>query len=136
METNRDDFTHQDLINLIGRRLIVANFKDWSIAVADPVYGRVEPAIGDYLKYFRAYLFFYSDGSPRKRRSKNSAFGFGSRLAHLLRRSFTRSLKPSQLWADPSTDHDTTPLSSNLTETECLPPQSGQSNADNRDAQS
>ena len=131
-----DTFTHDDLLNLIGRRLIIANFQDWRITVADPIRGNVEPAIGDYLKYFRAYLFFYSDGSPKARRSRNSAFRFCSRLLHILRRLFTRTLKPSQLWPLSSTDQTTTPRSSDFTETSCVPPQSGQTTAANCAAQS
>lgn len=105
METKeKNPITDPELMNLIGRRLIIANFEFWCIAVADPVYGRVEPAIGDYIKYIRAYLFFYSKGSPKNRRSKYSAFGFGSRLLHVLKRLFTRSLKPVQFFAESSTD--------------------------------
>ena len=125
-EEGRNDF-----IQLVDRRLIIACFQDWTMSVVDPVFGRVEAAIGDYLKYYRTYLFFYSDGSPRARRRINSAFRFVSRLAHLLRRLFTRSLKPRQPWAESATDQDATPRSSKRTATSCVPPQSGHGVADN-----
>lgn len=99
----------RNFIQLVDRRLIIASFEDWAITVIDPVFGRVEPAIGDYLKYYRSYLFFYSDGSPKARRRRYSAFRFVSRLLHLLKRVFTRSLKPGQPWALASTDQDTRP---------------------------
>ncbi len=79
--------TPPELLSLIGRRLIVADYDNWRIAVACPVYGRIEPAIGDYLKFLWSYPWFYSDGSPRKRRSKSAAFG--SRLVQLAKRSLT-----------------------------------------------
>lgn len=93
-----------ELLSLIGRKLIVADYDNWRIAVVSPVEGRIEPAIGDYLKFLWSYLWFYSDGSPRKRRSKSSAFG--SRLVQLAKRSLTRRLKPSQLFRAHSSKAD------------------------------
>ena len=118
METTLDTKqVDNEIRSLIGRRLIIADFKEWSMAVLDPIYGRVEPAIGDYLKYYRAYLFFYSEGSPKARLSRNSAYLFLSRLWQLSKRLFTNSLKPAQLWAESSTEKATTPRSLNCTET-------------------
>lgn len=122
---------YRNFLNLVDRRLIVANFDNWQISVIDPYAGVVEPAIGDYLKFFRSYLFFYSQGSPNMRRSLKTAFSFSSRLTQLVRRAFTRSLKPRHSLPDSSTLHATTPRSSNLTDTTCVPPQSGHSVPDN-----
>ncbi len=82
---------------LIWRRIVLADFQSWKIFVEDPIFGETEPSIGDYLKYFRCYLFFYSEGSPKDRRNKSSARSFFSRLWTLARRLLTNSLKPSQL---------------------------------------
>ena len=128
-QTPKKDFN--DFVNLVGRRLLIADYNRWRIAVLDPVFGRVEPAIGDYLKYFRSFLFFYSDGSPKARRSNHSAFRFCSRFLQLLRRLATRSWKPAQLWAESSTEKVSKQRSSNLTETSCMPPQSGHTVPDN-----
>lgn len=116
-----------DLVNLVGRRLLIADYDRWLIGVLDPVFGRVEPAIGDYFKYIRSYLFFYSDGSPKARRSSHSAFRFCSRLWQLLKRFATRSWKPLQLWAESSIEMKMTPRASGLKETSCVAPQSGHS---------
>lgn len=114
---------YQKFLEFIGRRLIVANFDNWQIAVVNAVNGRIEPAIGDYIKYVWAYLFYFSDGSPKARLSKSKAFG--SRLLHVLKRFLTFSIKPGQLYAD-GADQVTTSFSEQDIVTECNAPQSGQ----------
>lgn len=114
----------QELLQFIGHRLIVADYANWRIGVLCPVNGKVEPAIGVYLKYVWTFLFFYSKGSPKNLRSKSSAFG--SRLLQVLKRSFTMRLKPGQLYAE-GAEKETTPDSNASTETSCCRPQSGHS---------